>query len=82
MNSAGKTLQKMMQDQKPSSHLKKVGASYTKHFLYATWFNMVALAIFVTGTIHSVLPFVFANTPYKLAKYIVTNAEKEFNLDD
>jgi hypothetical protein len=43
---------------------------------------MIALLIFITGTIHSIFPFLFMNTPYKLAKYIVTEAEKQFGLGD
>ena len=57
-------------------HLDKVKSSYLKHLLYATRFNFVSLLIFITGLIHSFLPFLFAYTPYKLAKYIVTETEK------
>ena len=63
-------------------HLDKVKSSYLKHLFYATKFNCVSLLIFITGLIHSFLPFLFAYTPYKLAKYIVTEAEKQFNLGD
>lgn len=63
-------------------HLQQVKSGYIRHFLYATYFNMIALLIFITGTIHSIFPFLFMNTPYKLAKYIVTEAEKQFNLGD
>ena len=45
------------------------------------WFNIIAFAIVVTGTIHAVFPFLFEKTPYKLAKYIVNEAERKFNLD-
>lgn len=64
------------------SHLKQVKSGYIRHFLYATYFNIIALLIFVTGTIHSIFPFWFAQTPYKLAKYIVSEAEKQFNLGE
>ena len=57
-------------------HLDKVKLSYLKHLFYATKFNCVSLLIFITGLIHSFLPFLFAYTPYKLAKYIVTETEK------
>ena len=57
-------------------HLSKVKSDYFKHLYYATKFNFVALLIFVTGTIHSIFPFVFAYTPYRLAKYIVEETEK------
>lgn len=59
-------------------HLTKIKSGYFKHFLYATWFNFLALVIFITGTIHSIFPFLFAYTPYKIAKYIVENTEKNF----
>ena len=59
-------------------HLKKIKTSWIKHFLYASYFNILALLIFLTGLIHSVLPMVFAFTPYKLAKKIVNETEKQF----
>lgn len=59
-------------------HLKEVKSSYFKHFVYATYFNLLALAVFVTGFIHSIFPFMFQFTPYKLAKKIVTETEKNF----
>ena len=57
-------------------HLSKVKVGYLKHFMYATYFNFLALLIFITGVIHSVFPFMFAFTPYKLAKKIVDGTEK------
>jgi hypothetical protein len=57
-------------------HLDKVKSSYLKHLFYATKFNCVSLLILLTGLIHSLFPFLFAYTPYKLAKYIVTETEK------
>jgi len=62
-------------------HLKEVGTGYWTHFKYAMWFNIIAFAVVVTGTIHAVFPFLFEKTPYKLAKYIVNEAERKFNLD-
>ena len=59
-------------------HLKNVNAGYFKHFILASWFNIIALCIVVTGLIHSIFPFVFAFTPYKLAKYIVDKTENSF----
>jgi len=61
-------------------HLKEVGSGYFKHFLYAMYFNMIALLIFITGTIHAFFPWWFAETPYKLAKYIVKETEKVFGI--
>jgi hypothetical protein len=60
------------------SHLKKINSSWTKHFLYASYYNFLALLIFITGVIHSVFPFLFEFTPYKLAKKIVEGTEKNF----
>tara|TARA_Y100001970_G_C14121151_1_gene796372 strand:- start:1115 stop:1363 length:249 start_codon:yes stop_codon:yes gene_type:complete len=59
-------------------HLKKIKSSWIKHFLYASYFNFLALLIFITGFIHSIIPWVFAFTPYKLAKKIVNETEKQF----
>ena len=59
-------------------HLEKANAGYFKHFLYANYFNILALLVFVTGFIHSVFPFIFAFTPYRLAKKITDGTEKLF----
>ena len=63
------------------NHLKKIKSSWIKHFLYANYFNFLALLIFFTGFIHSIFPWVFAFTPYKLAKRIVNETEKQFSTD-
>ena len=60
------------------NHLKKIKSSWLKHFLYASYFNFLALLIFITGLIHSVFPCIFTFTPYKLAKKIVDGTEKQF----
>ncbi len=60
-------------------HLKKVKSSWLKHFLYANYFNLLALLVFFTGLIHSIFPWIFAFTPYKLAKKIVNGTEKRFS---
>ena len=60
------------------NHLKKVKSNYFKHLYYAMYFNIIALLIFITGTIHAFFPFVFAFTPYKLAKKITDGTEKTF----
>lgn len=57
-------------------HLKKINTGYFTHFVYATYFNILAILIVITGIIHSLFPFVFAFTPYKLAKKIVDGTEK------
>jgi hypothetical protein len=59
-----------------TKHLRKIKAGYFKHFAYATYYNFLALLVFITGTIHSIFPFVFAFTPYNLAKKIVDGTEK------
>jgi len=59
-------------------HLKEIKSSYFKHLIYATYFNFLALLILFTGIIHSIFPFLFAFTPYKLAKKIVEGTEKNF----
>ena len=41
-------------------HLKKIKTGWFKHFAYATYYNWLALLVFITGTIHSIFPFVFA----------------------
>lgn len=63
-------------------HLKKVKAGYFKHFLLANYYNFLALLIFITGVIHSILPFMFAFTPYKLAKKITDGTEKNFKRNE
>ena len=63
------------------NHLKKIKSSWLKHFLYASYFNLIALLVFITGFIHSIFPWIFAFTPYKLAKKIVDGTEKQFGRD-
>tara|TARA_B100000927_G_C16425770_1_gene453367 strand:- start:433 stop:654 length:222 start_codon:yes stop_codon:yes gene_type:complete len=60
------------------NHLKKIKSSWLKHFLYANYYNFIALMVFITGFIHSIFPWIFAFTPYKLAKKIVDGTEKQF----
>ena len=60
-------------------HLKKFNSSWLKHFLYASYFNLLAILIFITGVIHSIFPWIFVFTPYKLAKKIVDGTEKQFS---
>jgi ABC-type long-subunit fatty acid transport system fused permease/ATPase subunit len=60
------------------NHLKNVKSNYFKHFYYAMYFNLLALLVFITGIIHAIFPFVFAFTPYKLAKKITDGTEKTF----
>lgn len=59
-------------------HLTKAKTGYFKHFVYANYFNILALGVFVTGIIHSLIPWLFPFTPYKLAKKIVDGTEKHF----
>lgn len=61
-----------------TKHLNKVGHGYFVHLRYAMYFNMIALLVFITGTIHAFIPWVFAYTPYKLAKIITDGTEKHF----
>lgn len=63
-------------------HLKKTKSSYVKHFLYASYYNLLALLIVLTGIIHSIFPFIFEFTPYRLAKKIVEGTEKNFIKND
>lgn len=56
-------------------HLHSVKAGYFKHFAFAMYFNALALLILLTGLIHAVFPFLFAFTPYKLAKKITDGVE-------
>ena len=62
-------------------HLKRARTNYFKHLYYAMYFNFLALLVFITGTIHAFVPFVFAFTPYKLAKKITDGTEKHFKKD-
>jgi len=62
-------------------HLRKAKSSYIKHFIYASYYNGIAILIVITGIIHSIFPFIFEFTPYKLAKKIVDGTEKNFKHD-
>ena len=64
------------------NHLKQTKSSYGKHFIYSSYFNIIAIGIVLTGIIHSIFPFVFPYTPYRLAKKIVEETEKNFINDN
>lgn len=63
-------------------HIKRTGSTYFKHLWYATYFNFLAVLIVITGVIHSIFPFWFEFTPYRLAKKIVEGTEKHFRVDE
>ena len=63
-----------------NKHLREVKSGYFKHFYYATYFNFISLGIFITGTIHSIFPWWFKYTPYQIAKYLVEQTEKHFEV--
>lgn len=62
-------------------HLKEANTTYLKHLIYATYFNVLAVGIVITGIIHSIFPFLFEFTPYRLAKKIVDGTEEHFKHD-
>ena len=62
-------------------HLQKARSGYFKHLAYAMYYNCIALVVFITGTIHAFVPWVFAFTPYKLAKKITDGTERNFKKD-
>ena len=62
-------------------HLKEAKTTYLKHLIYATYFNVLAVGIVITGIIHSIFPFLFEFTPYRLAKKIVDGTEEHFKHD-
>lgn len=64
-----------------TQHLEKTKSNYWRHFVYGFYMNLLALGIFITGTIHIVFPFLFEFTPYKLAKKIVDITESKFKND-
>jgi phage shock protein PspC (stress-responsive transcriptional regulator) len=64
------------------NHLKRANTTYLKHLVYASYYNWLAVLIVVTGVIHSVFPFWFEFTPYRLAKKIVDSTEKNFINND
>ena len=51
-------------------------------FLPDALVNFLALLVFITGVIHSIFPWIFVFTPYKLAKKIVDGTEKQFGSDN
>lgn len=63
-------------------HLQKAHSGYFKHLFIAMWFNLLGLAMVVTGIIHAFIPWLFPFTPYLLAKKITRGTEKYFIQDD
>ncbi len=65
-----------------SHHLQKVHSGYFRHLVIAMWFNLLALAVVLTGIIHALIPWLFPFTPYNLAKKITRDTETYFIHDD
>ncbi len=65
-----------------SHHLQKAHSGYFKHLFIAMRFNLLALALLVTGIIHALIPWLFPFTPYRLAKKITRGTETYFIHDD
>jgi hypothetical protein len=59
-------------------HLRKVRSTYLRHFVYAMYFNLLAVLIVITGVIHALLPWLFPLTPYHLARAITRGTEEHF----
>ncbi len=62
-------------------HLKDSNSTYIKHFVYASYYNLLAVMIVITGVIHSIFPCLFKFTPYNLARKIVQGTEENFKND-
>ena len=60
------------------NHLQQAKTTYFKHFIYASYYNFLALLVLITGLIHSIFPFWYEFTPYRLAKKIVDGTEQNF----
>ena len=59
-------------------HLQRAHTGYLKHLAYASYYNLLALGVLVTGIIHSIIPWLLPFTPYNLAKKIVNGTERNF----
>lgn len=59
-------------------HLREANTTYFKHLVYASYFNILAIGIVITGIIHSIFPFLFEFTPYNLAKKIIEGTDRHF----
>ena len=64
------------------NHIKKIKSDYFTHCYLAMKFNCMLLIAVITGTIHAFFPFLFAFTPYRLAKKVVNETEKYFVHDN
>ena len=59
-------------------HIKKIKSDYFTHFYIAMKFNFILLIAVIAGTVHAFFPFIFAFTPYRLAKLVVKETEEYF----
>jgi hypothetical protein len=57
-------------------HLQEVGEGYYEHLKFGLWVAGIQFLLALMGTIHAVLPFLFARWPDKLTNYLVTNSRK------
>lgn len=60
------------------NHINKIKSDYFTHCYLAMKFNCMLLIAVITGTIHAFFPFLFAFTPYRLAKKVVNETERYF----
>ncbi len=55
-------------------HLQEVGEGYIEHLRFGLWVAGIQFLLAVMGTIHAILPFLFARWPEKLTNYLVTES--------
>jgi hypothetical protein len=59
-----------------TEHLKEVRSSYFKHMWYAIKISSWGLLNPITGYIHAFFPFLFPNTPHRIAMRTAEMAEE------
>jgi Family of unknown function (DUF6356) len=57
-------------------HLQEVGEGYIEHLRFGLWVAGIQFLLAVMGTIHAILPFLFARWPEKLTNYLVTESRR------
>lgn len=61
----------------PVEHWENNGGNYFVHFINAFTKSILALSLFLVGTIHAILPFMFPDLPDYILKVLSDKHERD-----
>ena len=57
-------------------HLQEVNENYFDHAKFGLWVAGIQFLLSVMGTIHAIIPFMFARWPEKLTNYLIKKSKE------